>query len=246
MPRLSSGEYVNNAGYVYVTNTSTTPVNHKGRPGRLGSVVVPLWNFRPFYQTGLRTNAINGAFHGGKNRSGKPKQLYFILRSNYNTPGSGVYIFNKKTMLPDNAIKNIINAEHKLRMINRNRAIRQGLNLESHERPIRAILSYKQSPWYTKSRMPGTMTNQRLGEARNFVYRTGGTLGGFKKGGKIPKAGLYKLHKGEVVVPAHRVKTVDKALRKDGKKPLKKVCKNCVLTKKQLTTRRVSSTSSRR
>lgn len=68
----------------------------------------------------------------------------------------------------------------------------------------------------------------------------------YKKGGKIPKAGLYKLHKGEVVVPAHRVKTVDKALRKDGKKPLKKVCKNCVLTKKQLTARRVSSTRARR
>jgi hypothetical protein len=55
--------------------------------------------------------------------------------------------------------------------------------------------------------------------------------GRYKKGGKIPKSGLYKLHKGEVVVPAHRVKTVDKALKKDGKKPLKKVCKNCVLTK---------------
>jgi hypothetical protein len=70
--------------------------------------------------------------------------------------------------------------------------------------------------------------------------------GRYKKGGKIPKAGLYKLHKGEVVVPAHRVKTVDKALRKDGKKPLKKACKNCVLNKKQLTTRRVSSTRARR
>lgn len=52
--------------------------------------------------------------------------------------------------------------------------------------------------------------------------------GGMKKGGKIPKAGLYKLHKGEVVVPAHRVKTVDMALKKTGRKPLKKVCKNCV------------------
>jgi len=61
-----------------------------------------------------------------------------------------------------------------------------------------------------------------------------------KKGGKIPKSGLYKLHKGEVVVPAHRVKTVDKALKKDGKKPLKKVCKDCVMTKKQLKKRKVS------
>ena len=69
---------------------------------------------------------------------------------------------------------------------------------------------------------------------------------GYKKGGKIPKAGLYKLHKGEVVVPAHRVKTVDKALRKSKRKPLKKVCKNCVLTKKQLTARHVSSTRARR
>ena len=67
----------------------------------------------------------------------------------------------------------------------------------------------------------------------------------FKKGGKIPKAGLYKLHKGEVVVPAHRVKTVDKALKKSGRKPLKKVCKNCVMTKKQLTTRRVSTRARR-
>jgi hypothetical protein len=79
-----------------------------------------------------------------------------------------------------------------------------------------------------------------------YVYLTTPPGGRLKKGGKIPKAGLYKLHKGEVVVPAHRVKTVDKALRKDGKKPLKKVCKNCVLTKKQLTARRISSTRARR
>jgi hypothetical protein len=60
----------------------------------------------------------------------------------------------------------------------------------------------------------------------------------YKKGGKIPKSGLYKLHKGEVVVPAHRVKTVDKALKKSKRKPLKKVCKNCVLTTKQLKSRK--------
>ena len=62
----------------------------------------------------------------------------------------------------------------------------------------------------------------------------------FKKGGKIPKSGLYKLHKGEVVVPAHRVKTVDKALKKYRLKPLKKVCKDCVMTNKQLKKRKVS------
>jgi hypothetical protein len=43
-----------------------------------------------------------------------------------------------------------------------------------------------------------------------------------KKGGLIKKTGVYTLHKGEVVVPAHRVKTVDKALKNDNKIPLKK------------------------
>lgn len=62
----------------------------------------------------------------------------------------------------------------------------------------------------------------------------------FKKGGKIPKSGLYKLHKGEVVVPAHRVKTVDKALKKCRLKPLKKACKDCMLTNKQVKKRKVS------
>ena len=66
--------------------------------------------------------------------------------------------------------------------------------------------------------------------------------GEYKKGGKIPKSGLYRLHKGEVVVPAHRVKTVDNALKKAGRKPLKKVCKTCVLSKKQLAARKVIKT----
>jgi hypothetical protein len=43
-----------------------------------------------------------------------------------------------------------------------------------------------------------------------------------KKGGKIKKTGVYLLHKNEVVVPANRVKSVDKSLKKDNKKPLKK------------------------
>jgi len=60
------------------------------------------------------------------------------------------------------------------------------------------------------------------------------------KGGKIPKAGMYILHKGEVVVPAHRVKTVDGALKKAGLKPLGKKCNNCVMTAKQLNSRKVS------
>ena len=42
-----------------------------------------------------------------------------------------------------------------------------------------------------------------------------------KKGGQVPKTGLYKLHKGEVVVTVHRVKSVDKALKHANSKPLK-------------------------
>ena len=64
--------------------------------------------------------------------------------------------------------------------------------------------------------------------------------GGFSKGGRVPKAGLYKLHKGEVVVPAYKVKVVDAALKKSGKKSLKKVCKTCVMTNEQLKKRKLS------
>jgi len=56
-----------------------------------------------------------------------------------------------------------------------------------------------------------------------------------KKGGKIYKSALYKLHKGEVVVPAYKVKIVDKILKQAGNKQ----CKNCILTDKQLKQRKV-------
>lgn len=45
------------------------------------------------------------------------------------------------------------------------------------------------------------------------------------KGGKAKKTGKYMLHKGEIVVPARTVKTVDKALKKAGMKPLNKTKK---------------------
>ena len=46
--------------------------------------------------------------------------------------------------------------------------------------------------------------------------------GSMMKGGMINQTGLYKLHKGEMVVTKSRVKSVNEALAKDGKKPLKK------------------------
>jgi hypothetical protein len=44
----------------------------------------------------------------------------------------------------------------------------------------------------------------------------------YKKGGLVKKTGLALVHKGELVVPAQRVKAVDKAVKKAGLKPLKK------------------------
>lgn len=51
--------------------------------------------------------------------------------------------------------------------------------------------------------------NQRLSEPPDFKHinkKAGGIIGSFKKGGKVKRTGKYKLHKGEVVVPADRVK----------------------------------------
>jgi hypothetical protein len=48
------------------------------------------------------------------------------------------------------------------------------------------------------------------------------TEAGYLKGGEVKKTGVYKLHKGEIVVPANRVESVNKSLKKDNKKPLKK------------------------
>lgn len=44
----------------------------------------------------------------------------------------------------------------------------------------------------------------------------------FKRGGKVKKTGIVKVHKGELIVAANRVASVDKALKKAGMKPLKK------------------------
>ena len=50
---------------------------------------------------------------------------------------------------------------------------------------------------------------------------------GAKEGGKIPKTGIYKLHKGETIVKQNKVKIVDSLLKKAGYKVLKKKCKTC-------------------
>ena len=75
-------------------------------------------------------------------------------------------------------------------------------------------------------RLPRSITG--LEEMRNFHAPP------MAKGGKVPKSGVYKLHKGEVVVPASRVKTVQNALKNAGKKPLSMKCKTCLLTSNKL------------
>lgn len=46
--------------------------------------------------------------------------------------------------------------------------------------------------------------------------------GGINGGGKVKKAGMYMLNKNDVILPADRVKEVNKALKMAGMKPLKK------------------------
>lgn len=51
------------------------------------------------------------------------------------------------------------------------------------------------------------LTNVAFGKGPEKVPREiVNVIGSFKKGGKVKRTGNYKLHKGEVVVPASRVK----------------------------------------
>jgi hypothetical protein len=66
---------------------------------------------------------------------------------------------------------------------------------------------------------------------------TGGSkaIGSFKKGGKVKKTGLYKLHKNEIVVPANKASTMKDILsgkKSATKKKIKKVDLTKSFTKK--------------
>lgn len=69
---------------------------------------------------------------------------------------------------------------------------------------------------------PEVLRQQRLAAINRARANSGQPPKEYKKGGKVKKTGLALVHKGEVVIPAHRVATVDKALKKAGLKPLKK------------------------
>jgi len=51
-----------------------------------------------------------------------------------------------------------------------------------------------------------------IGGTNKEEYKPG-VLGSFKKGGKVKKTGKYKLHKGEMVVPAKKVKKMKKVMK---------------------------------
>lgn len=71
------------------------------------------------------------------------------------------------------------------------------------------------TPFPHGSLVQGTKITVRA-KPQNFPTEStssNGALGSFKKGGRVRKTGKYKLHKGEQVVPAHRVKNLASKLR---------------------------------
>ena len=60
------------------------------------------------------------------------------------------------------------------------------------------------------SSLLGGVVRHGLADAAKGV---GKLLGSLKKGGRIKKTGKYKLHKGEHVVPRHKVKEMAKKLK---------------------------------
>jgi hypothetical protein len=62
--------------------------------------------------------------------------------------------------------------------------------------------------------------------AAPIIYDVAKKIFGFKTGGKVPKTGIYKLHKNEIVIPAAQVKNIKapaiKALKKRKPKLMKR------------------------
>ena len=50
-------------------------------------------------------------------------------------------------------------------------------------------------------------------------------LPGVKNGGRVPKTGVYKLHKGEIVIPSRTANTLSKRAPRKVKKPRAKPVK---------------------
>lgn len=70
--------------------------------------------------------------------------------------------------------------------------------------------------------------SKRVGSAKEIEdiklkeERRGTDYESFQKGGLVKKTQVAKLHKGELVIPANRVKAVEKAIKNAGLKPIKK------------------------
>lgn len=72
--------------------------------------------------------------------------------------------------------------------------------------PSPAAAAYKTTVTAPKDRVGQKSYGSNTPEKRIDVSGMVKPLGSFKKGGKVKKTGAYKLHKGEVVVPAKTVK----------------------------------------
>lgn len=65
-----------------------------------------------------------------------------------------------------------------------------------------------------KMAKPNLIDNDNWGNPQANALGGGAIQGSFKKGGKVKKTGIYKLHKGERVLNVKQVKTMSKKKRK--------------------------------
>ena len=76
---------------------------------------------------------------------------------------------------------------------------------ELNPAPARPDPAPKPAPAPKSAPNPKTQYGTQPGEKRIDVKDMVKPLGSFKKGGKVPKTGVYKLHEGEQVVPVGKV-----------------------------------------
>lgn len=97
-----------------------------------------------------------------------------------------------------------------------------GQDIRQAERTRRREENIRRMQQLRDATPPEVLQQQRLAAINRARAISGLPPREYKKGGLVQKTGLALVHKGEVVIPAHRVATVDKALKKAGLKPLKK------------------------
>jgi hypothetical protein len=67
----------------------------------------------------------------------------------------------------------------------------------------------------------GSSSEPAKGDLLSQAATAGETAGSMKKGGRVKRTGIYRMHKDEIVVPVHVVKAAEKAARTPRKKARK-------------------------